>query len=136
MTPDSSIEERFVFAEALITRVSVDAAVRLLITSPTHVGGEVVLNSRFVIIHADGAREPIDPGAITPEALVAIHGLLWLDVVLVDLLATGALVVRADQVEVRIAPDDRYDAWVFEHSDGTTAWAAPGGEISYSRPRR
>jgi Family of unknown function (DUF6188) len=106
----------------------------LLITSETHVGAEAILGSPFVIVRDDDVREHVDPRALTPASLVAIHGLLWLEVATVELLAIGELAIRAGQLQVRVAPHNEYQAWEFLHSNGLTAWAGPGGEISYSRP--
>src|SRR5262245_2308205 len=96
--------------DALITRLSVDAAVRLLISSETHDTWEVVLNTPFTVEDGQGERE-VAPSDVSAEAWTVIHHLLWAHVQRIEVSDDGALLVRTRDAAVHSRPHAEYEAW-------------------------
>lgn len=92
---------------------------------------EIRISSPFEVLDAAGEALPVDPEALTIEAVALIMSALHKDVCSVFITDGAVLRIElAGGLVVRALPSERYEAWSFGLPDGSQLMSYPGGEIA------
>jgi hypothetical protein len=109
-----------------VTRVEFDYAIAFL----TESGGQVKIETPFVLIGEDQARKVIDPPAPGTSAVDVLR-VLRQKIVRADFTDEGHLRLEIGTVmSIEVDPHDSFEAWNFADSRGVKVVCLPGGGVA------
>ena len=92
-------------------------------------GDRLTIESSFELMYPGGASIGIEPGRITEESTKVLE-LLHLPILKSSVDDDGTLTVRFDRILLVVRPDDQFEAWNMNRTDGTLIVCLPGSGLA------